>query len=183
MPNTKKPPVASATNSKNHVIEVPDGEIKGISEQGCRLLDQWITTDRATKFLNLLFGDCEGPVNICTLRNRSGAGPSETFSDTDTAALKKFITKCDRKGWGTYFCVSTMLSTKHLHCKESINEIPVLHIDIDLKDITDTKDDVIRKLKMLRLPPTLLVDSGNGIHSYWKLREALGPDDIERVEA
>src|SRR5258708_5524646 len=100
MPNTKKPVVASASNRKDHVIEVPDGEVIVTSKQGCKLLNQWITTDRAVKFLNLLFGDCEGPVNICALRNSSGAGPNETFGSnaTDTAALKKFITKCNHKG-------------------------------------------------------------------------------------
>ncbi len=137
-------------------------------------------------FINTIFADTEGQINLCVLRNSAGgAGPQITSDNPD--ALTKFVVKNDKPGWGTYVCVSTMLSAKHHHAKESIAEIPVLHIDIDSKDITDAKEDVIRKLKALRLPPSLLVDSGNGVHAYWKFREALGPnvssDDIERIEA
>lgn len=141
-------------------------------------------TEAALAFLNVLFGECDGALNLCTLRNNAG-GAGAQITSGDTEALKKFIIKGDQRGWGTYVCVSTMLSTKHHHSKESINEIPALHIDIDLKDLAlDNKEDVIKKLKGLRLPPSILVDSGNGIHAYWKFKEAiaLGPNDIERIE-
>jgi hypothetical protein len=134
-------------------------------------------------FINALFGDTAGPVNLCTLRNNAGgAGAQITTSDSD--ALKKFVAKHDRPGWGVYTCVSTMLDEKRHHSKESIKEIPALHIDIDLKDLAiDSKDDVVRKLKaQLRLPPSIVVDSGNGIHAYWRFKEACGAGDIERIE-
>jgi len=67
-----------------------------------------------------------------------------------------------------------MLSVKHHHAKDSVNEIPSLHVDIDLKDIDDSKAEVIRKLKtLLRLPPSFINDSGNGCHAYWKFREPI----------
>jgi putative DNA primase/helicase len=143
-------------------------------------------------FINVLFDGTEGPINIATLRNASGAGPQITSDDTE--ALKKFVIKHDQRGWGVYACVSTMVDKKHHHSKEAINEIPSLHIDIDSKDIDDSKNDVVRKLKTLRLPPSILVDSGNGIHAYWKFKEAIHIADehytpqerleeIDRIEA
>jgi phage/plasmid-associated DNA primase len=43
--------------------------------------------------------------------------------------------------------------------------------------------DVERKLAALRLPPSITVRSGNGLHAYWLLTEALTSADIERIEA
>jgi len=130
-------------------------------------------------FLNLLFGDCAGPINVCTLRNSSGAGPQLTSDDPEE--LSEFIVKHDRPGWGTYVCVSTMIDAKHHHSKEAINEIPALHVDIDLKDIADSKDEVVRKLKtLLRYPPSFIVDSGHGCHAYWRFKEAI--TDVTAVD-
>jgi phage/plasmid-associated DNA primase len=134
-------------------------------------------------FINVLFDGTEGPVNLCTLRNGSGgAGPQITSNNS--ADLKKFVTKHDRPGWGVYACVSTMVDAKHHHAKESIRETPSLHTDIDLKDLAlDTKEDIVRKLKALRLPPSVVVDSGNGVHCYWRFKEACSADDIEHIES
>ena len=104
-----------------------------------------------------------------------------------------------------YFCVSTMKNDKLHHAKPSIAETPALHADIDLKDIIDgigpedkdegrrqrLKDDIIRKLMQLKHPPSLIVNSGNGIHAYWKFKEAfvysedkkLRAEQINRIES
>lgn len=42
-------------------------------------------------------------------------------------------------------------------------------VDMDLKDGTyATKDDFLRQLGSFKLDPTMIVDSGNGIHVYWE---------------
>jgi phage/plasmid-associated DNA primase len=219
-PNTKKPKDASASNNRITVEEL-SRRYEFLSEL---LKDYWgddepadepapspkanskTNTDSTMAFLNALFGECDGPVNLCTLRNNAG-GAGAQITSSDTEELQKFILAENRKGWGVYTCVSTMLpgpdpeskkGEPYHHCKEAINETPSLHADIDTKDLAlgETKDNVVKILKTLcgvsgkSRAPSLIVDSGNGIHCYWKLTEAFtysdDPDkrldDIDRIE-
>ena len=152
------------------------------------------TTDTAAAVacLRTLFETTEGPINLCTLSNSdigSRAGAQET--SRDPTALEKFVLRNDIPKWGSYFCVSTMRISELRHAKDSIAETPALHVDIDFKDITDKRDDVIRKLKQLRYPPSLIIDTGNGVHGYWQFKEAITyskkpkerDEEIERIEA
>jgi hypothetical protein len=50
------------------------------------------------------------------LRNSAGAGVQITSSDRQQ--LEPFIVTNDQRGWGTYFCVSTMIDDEHHHEKE-----------------------------------------------------------------
>lgn len=99
----------------------------------------------------------------------------------DLSDVTRFIAKWDQPERGLFFCVGTLKSgTKRI--KENVAEIAFLHADIDFKDITDTAADVARKLAALRLPPSITVSSGNGIHAYWLLTEALAGSEQERIE-
>lgn len=43
-------------------------------------------------------------------------------------------------------------------------------VDMDLKDkIYATKEDFLKELSKFQLKPSMVVDSGNGIHAYWKI--------------
>src|SRR5260370_11223945 len=92
-------------------------------------------TESFLAFINALFGETEGSINLATLRNAGGAGPQITSDDT--TVLQNFVVNHDLRGWGVYTCVSTIVDKKHHHAKDTINEIPDLHIDIDSKDIDD----------------------------------------------
>jgi len=67
--------------------------------------------------------------------------------------------------------------------KEDIRKARRAHVDIDPpKDGSALdKQEVIRALEDLPIPPTDIVDSGNGIQASWKLKG--GVDDPDRVEA
>jgi hypothetical protein len=161
-------------------------------------------TESFLKFINLLFDGTTGAINLCTLRNGSGgAGPQITNGDAE--ALKRFVIKHNHQGWGVYTCVSSMRpginpedGKSYHHCKEAVFETPSLHVDIDCKDLAlDTKDSVIRKLKALcglnnkSFAPSIIDDSGNGVHAFWRFKEAFTYSDdpekrqeeINRIEA
>lgn len=67
--------------------------------------------------------------------------------------------------------------------KEEITSARFAHVDIDPpKDGSPCdKTAVIRKLEACSLPPSVIVDSGNGIQALWRLAD--DTNDLERVEA
>lgn len=140
--------------------------------------------EQSVTFIKAAFGDLtEMPVHVCSLGNeRDGPHAMRAVSTRDASDILRFISKWDGDGRGLFFCVGT-LKPGAKRTKDGVAEISFLHADIDFKDIIDQAADVERKLSMLRLPPSIIVASGNGLHAYWLLREALTSADIERIES
>jgi P4 family phage/plasmid primase-like protien len=143
-------------------------------------------TDQAIEFIKTLFGPTtEKSVYICSLANERDdpSQPSERHVSTrDGSDIQRFIAKWDRPGRGLFFCVGTINGSKR--AKEHVAESIGLHADIDLKDIDYSRADVERKLATLRYPPSVVVNSGNGLHAYWLFKEALPTaGELERLEA
>jgi RecA-family ATPase len=57
-------------------------------------------------------------------------------------------------------------------CKDTVAMLDRVIADLDLKNIAQPRDEVIRCLKGLLLPPSELRDSGFGLHAIWYLKEA-----------
>ena len=90
--------------------------------------------------------------------------------DLSMAELKK---KNDA-GWGIYYFPNYNRHKKTVGflCGKNIDVWNVVYVDMDLKDgIYKTKDEFIEKLISFDLPPNWTVDSGNGIHAYWKIAD------------
>lgn len=49
----------------------------------------------------------------------------------------------------------------------------VMASDPRIQDIESAKREILRRLKSFQYPPSIIVDSGNGYHTYWLLREPL----------
>jgi hypothetical protein len=139
--------------------------------------------EQTIEFVKALFASTtENPVYICSLGNeRSGPHTPKYVSTRDTQDIMRFLQKWDQPERGLFFCVGTLKPGAKRE-KAGIAEIAFLHADIDFKDIDDNRQDVERKLRQLRLPPSIIVFSGNGIHAYWLLKEA-ATDDFDRIEA
>lgn len=70
--------------------------------------------------------------------------------------------------------------------KGAIKFIWVLWIDMDAKNFSGGKDEIFRRLNSFPIHPTIIVDSGNGFHAYWRLKEPVeirGDRDVSNVEA
>ena len=101
------------------------------------------------------------------------------------------MSKYDQPGRALFFSVGTLKNAALERNKDNIAEISMLHADIDLKDVNDSRADVERKLNALTnaegrpFPPSVMVFSGHGIHAYWLLTESIDPrvgDNLEDIE-
>jgi hypothetical protein len=143
--------------------------------------------DQIERFLTGYFADTEDPVFFCSLP-QTRDDPTEVgqrplrIRDVDVVA--KFVQKWDRPKRALYFAVNTLRQGATERRKETISEIAVLHADIDYKNVDAGPAEICARVKELRLLPTFTVLSGNGIHCYWKFREAMPAttENIERIE-
>jgi hypothetical protein len=147
----------------------------------------------ASDFLQTIFGDATSdPIFLCSLPNDKGTSPGEQRVMTRdlVGEVAKFVSEWDGTGRGMYLCVSTLRPDAEPATtggsprnKANVSETAFLHADIDLKDVTIGIEEVVRRLnESLPLPPSIVVESGNGAHAYWLLKEAV-TDEAERVEA
>lgn len=70
--------------------------------------------------------------------------------------------------------------------KDDVSRIHCLWADLDAKAFNNGKSEALERLKRFSLPPTMIIDSGNGYHAYWRLKKAediTGKADIQRLEA
>lgn len=69
--------------------------------------------------------------------------------------------------------------------KGAIRLVHVLWADVDGKDFPGGKAEALDRLRQYRAVPTIIVDSGNGYHAYWRLKKPItidGPESIARIE-
>lgn len=64
--------------------------------------------------------------------------------------------------------------------KDDIEEIPAVWSDVDFKDIN--QDEVDKRIAAFPLPPSMIVNSGNGYHLYWILKTPAKIGDILKIE-
>ena len=98
----------------------------------------------------------------------------------------------------TYFALAAYKQGFHKNSKgkrvirvrENVAELKALWLDIDFKDGYATPHEAAASLAALPLPaPSILVHSGNGLHAYWPLKQAIplaqwqGLADALKVEA
>jgi P4 family phage/plasmid primase-like protien len=116
----------------------------------------------------------EMPVHLCSLGNeRDGKHATRTLNTRNPDEVSAFIDRWDMAERGLFYCVSTMKVGSHKRNKDNATELPLLFADIDLKDVAEDVDEIIRKLKLLKYAPSLIVRSGNGVHALWLLTEAI----------
>jgi hypothetical protein len=137
-----------------------------------------------SEFLRELFSYAEGNVWLGTLSNIQGGGETASLSTRDAEEIDRFCERWDKPGQGVFFCVATVqagLPRRKTHLEEMV----LLHVDIDLKDVSLERGEIATIVGQLQIPPTILVDSGGGLHAYWLLRESLPAteDNIARVES
>jgi P4 family phage/plasmid primase-like protien len=143
----------------------------------------------AAGFIGRLFSIVsEHPIYFASLANEKDAPgePGEKHVITrEVDAIRRFVRKWDRRGRAIYFCVATIRPNATQRAKATISEIVLLHVDVDFKDSDLAPAEIEARVKQLRLPPSIVVSSGHGLHLYWCLRESIAatPETIEQVEA
>lgn len=143
-------------------------------------------TDTATAvhFVRSVFGIATHGVFVSSLPNVRGDHPGEKSALTrDTATIAAHLARWDRQGRGYFFCVGTVPegtmapAGESVRRKTNIAENVFLHADVDAKGIAIDLAEARRRIEALPLPPSIIVNSGNGLHVYWLLNEPVTPDD------
>jgi P4 family phage/plasmid primase-like protien len=124
-------------------------------------------------WLRWLFADVEGEVEFRALPNVRGEGKPELLFTRDPAVLARFVARNDVPGRAVYYGVATRQpGTAPPGRLGTLQSVPALWVDLD--HVQD-KEAVIALLRGCYCAPSAIIDSGGGLHAYWKLIE---PEDV-----
>ena len=101
----------------------------------------------------------------------------------NVTAAEAFVARRDRPEYenGIYVALATVKPGDSRPIRESCFQFTALFADVDDKNHDLSREVAQSLLEQCELPPTLIIDSGNGLHPYWLL---LAPcDDADRIEA
>jgi len=128
------------------------------------------------KMLNYIFEGLQpGELILIAFIKKAEGQIRRHFCTTPEEALQ--IAQESPEGWDTYFGVcprATKASTR-----EAVTRALCLWADIDAKDLGGLKPQAFEAAMSLILPPSLIVDSGNGYHAYWLLTQSIPPEEAE----
>ena len=172
---------------------------------------RWVANMGWKEFCRALFEHAEGQVFFQSLGNSPADNqhPRELIS-RNPGEIAPFLAKWDRPGRGMFVCVSTLKDGVHKRNKENVRQVTGLHADIDFKGIDETGvretgqqpgtageaaglgepgglvRHVLSLLLALPSPPSVIVNSGHGIHAYWLFHEPMdvadSPELVEQIE-
>lgn len=90
---------------------------------------------------------------------------------------REALAEYNAKGYNVYFFPNHPSKdvyaegVKHLNGR-NIDVFNFVFVDMDLKDGKyKSKEEFIQKLQQFSLKPTMVVDSGNGVHAYWRVSD------------
>lgn len=137
------------------------------------------------EFLNTLFPDFgNGFIEVRTIHPADNDVQSHFYESHDRLSRGLPGLESLSKDCNVYFGVCPR--SRKEGTKDAVKFVWCLWIDLDAKSFEGGKDQSLARLREFPLPPSIIVDSGNGYHAYWRLKEAeeiTGPADIVRVEA
>jgi hypothetical protein len=100
------------------------------------------------------------------------------FDTTEIEELIEYAQKKVQEGFDVYFGVASRRNEGGT--KKDLDYINAVWVDIDCEKEGIGKEQKIHELLESLFPPTVIVDSGHGLHTYWVLREPT--KDFETVE-
>jgi hypothetical protein len=142
-----------------------------------------IDVDAAIDTLATLFeGAPEGTVFLTALGPN---GAVRSLASRETGRIEGFLQRHDKAGVGLYFCVGTLRDGSSGRSKQNVGWIAGLHTDVDYKDHDLAPEEIQRRIGQTLLPPSLVIETGGGLHLYWLFHEAetATPEMVARVEA
>lgn len=90
---------------------------------------------------------------------------------------EEYIQKRNDEGYNIYFfpnhpSTNVYTNEKRFLSGKDIDTFNFVFVDMDLKEnIYKSKDEFYEKLNQFIIKPTFVVDSGNGVHAYWSVKE------------
>jgi hypothetical protein len=126
---------------------------------------------RVRDVFSVLYGDAEGLVELRALPSRD-----RTFcAPRDVDAIEAFARpRMAREN--LYFGVATRRDATS-GTLENCQELSCLFVDLDYKDVPEAE--AMRRIHDAPLCPTVVNESGGGLHVAWALKEPIAPDDAK----
>lgn len=125
------------------------------------------------EFLESFFRGTEHAVDLRALGNDRDDVKPVTWFTRDPQIVSDLCQCYDGPGRGIFFGVATRLNGSYRGRREDLAELPGLWVDIDCYKLGITKEEALTALRGCPLPPTVVIDSGGGLHAYWLFREPL----------
>jgi hypothetical protein len=123
---------------------------------------------------------------ICALYDDKRGERFPQLFTTDATALERFAREWDRPGMSVYQCISTLQPNAQRRSRETVAELNVLHVDIDLRMLTAPPEAVRdRLLELSASLPFEIRNSGGGFHVLAELKEPVrvGTREFNRATA
>lgn len=135
----------------------------------------------SSDFLKRLFGETLHNVELRAFPNVKGdPGTAKPVFTRDASEIEAFCSRNDHDGFGVYFGTCTRgarLTEKGAISGgvDNVVECPALWVDIDCVKQDLTGKEVMEALSFLPFAPSIVINSGGGLHVYWMLE---APVDI-----
>lgn len=131
--------------------------------------------EKRNEFLSKIIGNSNNYLEIRAIQGKNIK--TQFFSKNDFSKLNEFIES--NSNMNIYFGVAMRKTTKNGQ-KENCIELNCLYLDIDFGDLAHKKHslfnnekEVLKHLNRFNLNPTLIVNSGHGLHLYFFLKETI----------
>ena len=128
----------------------------------------------AADFLAELFGSTtEHAVELRSLPNERGAGPNRPLFGRDLTLVDGHCQRWDGPGRAMYFGTCTRVTGNSSGTRADLAECPALWAEVDTRKLGLDKAMVRQAVTSLPHPPSIVIDSGGGLHFYWLLTESI----------
>ena len=135
-------------------------------------------------FLKSLYSYCNGGFIHILLIDRAGHPINKFVSIENIDSIPSLLKAYALSGYNVYFGVATTSEGKL--SRDDTIETPALWVEIDLTDKNGVelpnKKEILQRLNDFPLKPTFVINSGGGLHVYWKLKTAILKKDISFAE-
>ena len=128
----------------------------------------------SSEFLADFFGSTtEHAVELRSLPNERGSAAAKPLFGRDLTLVDGHCKRWDGLERAMYFGVCTRITGSPSGTRADLAECPALWAEVDTRKLGLDKTMVRQAVTSLPHPPSIVIDSGGGLHFYWLLTESI----------
>jgi hypothetical protein len=136
-------------------------------------------TDREIRsYFEAIYEKTKGLIEVRTIHPETEKAYQSFFGETPDA-----VSYClkHRESHNVYIGVATRRENGK-GTKDNLAQVSALWADVDFASFPGGEEEARQVLETFPLPPSMIVHSGGGLHTYWLLEEPEEADDLQRIE-